>query len=75
MMMREWYRLLKEDGVKVWCISPGMLATGLGAGQQANKQAGAMEPSIGANFIRDVVEGARDGDVGKVIRKDDIQAW
>ena len=30
MLMREWYRLLKNDGVKVWCISPGFLATGLG---------------------------------------------
>jgi len=30
MLMREWYRDLKNDGVKVWCISPGFLATGLG---------------------------------------------
>ena len=29
MMMREWARILKNDGVKVWCISPGFLATGL----------------------------------------------
>lgn len=30
MMMREWTRILENDGVKVWSISPGMLATGLG---------------------------------------------
>jgi NAD(P)-dependent dehydrogenase (short-subunit alcohol dehydrogenase family) len=30
MMMREWTKMLKEDGVKVWAISPGFLATGLG---------------------------------------------
>jgi NAD(P)-dependent dehydrogenase (short-subunit alcohol dehydrogenase family) len=24
MMMLEWHRMLKEDGVKVWCISPGV---------------------------------------------------
>ena len=30
MLMREWHRLLKNDGVKVWAISPGFLATGLG---------------------------------------------
>lgn len=30
MMMREWTRILGNDGVKVWAISPGMLATGLG---------------------------------------------
>ena len=31
MMMRQWHRILKQDGVKVWCISPGFLATGLGS--------------------------------------------
>ena len=29
MMMRGWHRILLNDGVKVWCISPGFLATGL----------------------------------------------
>jgi len=29
MLMREWTRILKNDGVKTWCISPGFLATGL----------------------------------------------
>ena len=29
MLMREWVRLLREDGVKVWAVSPGFLATGL----------------------------------------------
>jgi NAD(P)-dependent dehydrogenase (short-subunit alcohol dehydrogenase family) len=30
MLMREWVKILNEDGVKVWAISPGFLATGLG---------------------------------------------
>lgn len=30
MLMREWNRILRNDGVKVWAISPGFLATGLG---------------------------------------------
>lgn len=30
MVMCEWVRVLKADGVKVWSISPGFLATGLG---------------------------------------------
>ena len=75
MMMREWTRVLKEDGVKIWCISPGYLATGLGGSQEMNKQMGAGDPAVGANFVRDVVEGARDRDVGKVIRRNDIQPW
>jgi NAD(P)-dependent dehydrogenase (short-subunit alcohol dehydrogenase family) len=75
MMMREWVRILKEDNVKVFCISPGMLATGLGGRPEMLKKIGALDPSIGANFIRDVVEGARDQDVGKIIRKDNVQPW
>ncbi|KAK4684319.1 hypothetical protein P7C73_g5865, partial [Tremellales sp. Uapishka_1] len=30
MIMRDWYRILKNDGVKVWAVSPGFLATDLG---------------------------------------------
>jgi hypothetical protein len=36
---------------------------------------GALEPSAGGNFIRDVVEGKRDQDVGKVIMAKGIQPW
>jgi len=75
MMMREWARILKEDGVKVWCISPGMLATGLGGNPEMLKKMGAEDPALGANFVRDVVEGAHDQDVGKVIRRSGVQPW
>ena len=37
---------------------------------------GALDPAIGGNFIKDVVEGKRDNDVGKVIRNDgQLQPW
>jgi hypothetical protein len=36
---------------------------------------GALDPSEGGNFIKDVVEGKRDGDVGKVIRATSIQPY
>lgn len=75
MMMREWHRMLKEDGVKVWCISPGFLATGLGGNQEANKKFGAEDPALGGTFIRSVLEGERDEDVGKVVSRAGVQAW
>ncbi|KAI0403603.1 NAD(P)-binding protein [Xylaria palmicola] len=76
MVMREWHRILLNDGVKVWAVSPGFLATGLaGFGAEKLKQMGALDPSIGGHFLKDVVEGQRDHDVGKVIRKDMIQPW
>jgi NAD(P)-dependent dehydrogenase (short-subunit alcohol dehydrogenase family) len=76
MLMREWTRILWEDGVKVIAVSPGYLATNLAGSQARNKQMGAEDPALGANFIRDVVEGARDHDVGKIVRRDGlIQPW
>ncbi|GAW23242.1 hypothetical protein ANO14919_127940 [Xylariales sp. No.14919] len=76
MLMREWRRTLLNDGVKVWAVSPGFLATGLaGIGAERLKQMGALDPSIGGNFLKDVVEGKRDHDEGKVIRKDMIQPY
>jgi NAD(P)-dependent dehydrogenase (short-subunit alcohol dehydrogenase family) len=41
MLMREWHRILLNDGVKVWAISPGFLATGLGgSGSEALQKVG-----------------------------------
>jgi len=76
MMMCEWMRIFKQDGVKIWGISPGFLATGLGGvGAEKLKAMGAEDPALGGNFVKDVLEGKRDGDVGKVIRRDAVQAW
>ena len=76
MLMREWNRLLGNDGVKVWAVSPGFLATGLaGIGKEKLLQIGAIEPHIGGEVIRNVVEGKRDADVGMVVRRDTIQPW
>lgn len=93
MIMREWHRTLLNDGVKVWAVSPGFLATGLaGVGAERLKQVstprcnrdvrmltrwqmGAGDPALGGTLIRDVIEGKRDQDKGKVVRKDTIQPW
>lgn len=75
MMMREWYRLLKNDGVKVWCVSPGFLATNLGFGKEKLKEMGAIDPSVGAKLVVSVVEGEHDSEVGKVVRAGGPQPW
>ncbi|KAI9648878.1 hypothetical protein NHQ30_003519 [Ciborinia camelliae] len=76
MLMREWHRMLHEDGVKVWAISPGFLATGLGGvGSENLKKMGAQDPSVAGAFIRGVVEGVRDSDVGKVVTANGTQPW
>ncbi|KAL6242812.1 hypothetical protein RBB50_010458 [Rhinocladiella similis] len=76
MMMRQWYRWLKNDGVKVFAVSPGFLATGLaGIGPEKLAQIGALDPAIGGNFVKDVVQGKRDADEGKPINIRGIQQW
>jgi NAD(P)-dependent dehydrogenase (short-subunit alcohol dehydrogenase family) len=75
MTMCEWRRLLENDGVRVWCVSPGFLATGLGVGEEKMKEMGAVDPSVGGELVRAVVEGAHDGEVGKVVCGKGVQPW
>ncbi|EAW14960.1 putative short chain dehydrogenase [Aspergillus clavatus NRRL 1] len=76
MVMREWDRILKEDGVKVWGIAPGFLATGLaGVGEEELKKRGAGDPAVAGPFIRAVLEGEWDTDVGRVVSRNGVQPW
>jgi NAD(P)-dependent dehydrogenase (short-subunit alcohol dehydrogenase family) len=78
MIMRDWERLLRKDGVRVWAVNPGFLATGLGGDVEVLKKIGAGEPRLGGEILRDAVEGKYDGLQGKVIShhgKDGVQAW
>ena len=78
-MMLEWTRMLKNDGVKVFSISPGLLATHLGWGDpEKMRKMGAQDPSIGGTVLRNVVEGKHDENAGKVVREysdDHVQPW
>ncbi|KAL4737044.1 hypothetical protein BDV11DRAFT_192578 [Aspergillus similis] len=76
MMMREWERTLKNDGVKVFAISPGFLATGLGGvGAEELRGLGAGEPETAGPLFRDVLEGRRDADAGRIVTRDGVQVW
>ncbi|PLB47798.1 hypothetical protein P170DRAFT_361519, partial [Aspergillus steynii IBT 23096] len=76
MLVREWHRVLKEDGVKVWAIAPGFLATGLGVGDpEVLKTMGAGDTQVAGPFVRSVVEGEWDGEVGRVVSRDGVQEW
>ncbi|PWY64847.1 putative short chain dehydrogenase [Aspergillus eucalypticola CBS 122712] len=77
MMMLNISRMLRNDKVKVWGVSPGFLKTGLGNMDPALVETmGAKDPSIGGIFIKDVVEGLKDADVGKVVHAEGhVQDW
>ena len=75
MLMLDWNHKLKADGVRVWCVGPGFLATDLGNMKQEVEKMGGGHPSVGGRLLRSVVEGERDGDVGKIVGKDGIVPW
>ncbi|RAH44771.1 putative short chain dehydrogenase [Aspergillus brunneoviolaceus CBS 621.78] len=82
MLATEWGRVLRNDKVAVFNISPGFLNTGLGddrmTGESRDKSVmGAIDPLIGATFCADVIAGQRDEQSWpvKVLRKDAIQPW
>ena len=72
MLMLDWNHKLQADGVKVWCVGPGILATGLGGfGPEKAKEILPFlgHASEGGDVIRRVVEGERDEDTGKFVVK------
>lgn len=76
MLMVDWNYKLKADGVKVWAVGPGFLATNLGGVPEMAVAMGASHPSAGGDILRRVVEGERDADVGKIVVKDGgISQW
>lgn len=75
MMMLSWHWVLKEDGVKVWSVSPGFLATGLGGPRASLGRRGAGPASAGGELITTLIEGGKDADVGKVVGASGIQPF
>lgn len=79
MMAREWAKDLKHDGVKVFIVSPGFLATNLlGLPPETMKRMGADDPASGGGFVKRVIEGERDEHAGLIVRyfgESHIQPW
>ncbi|KAF2223196.1 hypothetical protein BDZ85DRAFT_250116 [Elsinoe ampelina] len=76
MMMLNWHRMFQKDGVKVFAVSPGFLATGLGGlGADKLKSFGAQPVSAGGEMVVSTVEGARDEHAGKIVWRNGIQPW
>ena len=61
--------------MKVWGVGPGFLATDLGNMREKAVEMGCGHPRIRGEMLRSVVDGERDGDVGRVVVKDGISQW
>jgi NAD(P)-dependent dehydrogenase (short-subunit alcohol dehydrogenase family) len=76
MLMLDWNHKLKEDGIKVFSVSPGFCATGLGGVPPEMYEAmGAVHPSEGGQRLLAVAEGKRDADAGKILDKEGFLPW
>ncbi|OAQ96335.1 hypothetical protein LLEC1_01049 [Akanthomyces lecanii] len=77
MLMLDWRWKLREDGVRVFSVSPGFCVTGLG--NQGDDKMAAMgadrTAAQGAATIMSVAEGHRDDDIGQIIKDDGIVPW
>jgi NAD(P)-dependent dehydrogenase (short-subunit alcohol dehydrogenase family) len=72
MLMLDYHFKLQKDGVKVWAVGPGIVKTDLGDAADMDlpilKIAG--DPSTSGQMLRSVIEGDRDADTGKIVKKD-----
>ena len=75
LMAREWCKQLRNDGVKVHMVSPGLLATNLGGDPKTLKDMGGVDPAVGARLVKQVIDGEFDSACGKVIHQKGIWPW
>lgn len=75
MLATEWARLLREDAVNVFNVSPGFLNTGLGDNQATGEwRDKRVMGAIGAAFCAYVIQGKRDEQTWppQVLRKGEV---
>jgi NAD(P)-dependent dehydrogenase (short-subunit alcohol dehydrogenase family) len=65
----------KEQGIRVWTVDPGLVATNFGGNKEALEQMGAGSSEVSAQTILSIIEGRRDADIGKLIYKDGVHPW
>jgi NAD(P)-dependent dehydrogenase (short-subunit alcohol dehydrogenase family) len=76
MMILEWAKTLKNDGVIVHAVNPGLLATSFGGmTKEMHAAMYAVDPMLGGKLVKSVVEGERDADIGKMISAEGTIQW
>ena len=76
MVMRDWYRILKNDGVKVHALCPGRVATEFGQmSVEEAKQQGGTPVEQPAVFVETILDGKWDEHQGKFIHEKGVYPW
>jgi len=68
---------LKEKGIKVFIMCPGLVRSNLRGKAEDMVSAGgnAGDPAVSGQTMLSIVEGKRDEDVGKFVHKDGLYDW
>lgn len=77
MLTIEQEKELGKKGVKVFAVCPGLVRSNLRGTKEEERSAGgrAIDPQVSGELILSVLEGKRDGDVGKFVFKDGVYPW
>ena len=69
----------QSKAIKVWAFDPGYVVTNLsGTGEQGVQERiknGAGDANVSARGLKGIVEGERDGDVGKFLDGESVLPW
>ncbi|KAF2674329.1 short chain dehydrogenase/reductase [Microthyrium microscopicum] len=71
------YKELKDKGVKVFIMCPGLVRSNLRGKTEDKVSAGghAQDPTVSGQTILSIAEGKRDADAGKFVHKDGLYEW
>ncbi|KAH7145459.1 putative short chain dehydrogenase/reductase [Dactylonectria estremocensis] len=77
MLVVQQSKHLKDKGVKVFAVCPGLVRSHLRGKTETDISASgaAGDPKVSGQTIRDIIEGRRDADVGKFVHKDGVYPW
>nr|POF17109.1 short-chain dehydrogenase/reductase trope [Quercus suber] len=77
MVALEDARVLGPEGIKVFAVCPGLVASNLRgeAPEQVSAGGKAISADTAGNFIKDILAGQRDEDVGKFVHAKGIYPW
>lgn len=77
MLMMCHHAEYKDKGIKVFAFNPGFVVTNLtGDADRENRiKNGAGDPAVSAQTLLGIVNGSRDGEVGKHVYKDGVHTW
>ena len=71
------YKELKDKGVKVFILCPGLVRSNLRGKSEDMVSAGgrASDPAVSGQTMLSIIQGKRDADVGKFVHKDGVYEW